>query len=54
MPILVTDKQFSGVSSDVTTLAMPLLQKHGLQCKEKKRLNCSKVEIVKFEVIFSV
>ena len=33
MPILVTDDQFSGVSFDVVALAIPLLQKHGLQCK---------------------
>ena len=39
MLILVTDEWFSGVSSDVAALAMPLLQKHGLQRKantEKK------------------
>ena len=33
MLILVTDDQFSGVSFDVAALAMPLLQKHGLQPK---------------------
>ena len=33
MLILVTDEQFSGVSTDVATLVVPFLQKHGIQTK---------------------